>query len=419
MTWRSRSPYSEGRSRDTEWSRTTPIRPRDSSPPNQDFRFSKRERFTPSISDRYPRADSSPRRGAFRENGPRSSVAFRARSPFQGHRERQQESTLKRRSISPSKNTSSGNFSTPVSDANSRRPSPFNEKTSLAPSEKRSQSPAIENTPHERFQKTSSRLSPARERMFQAKYKPSTPTEERPALSVGKEPDQENNDVSWSTANQHVVNNAQPTSSIPTQPKAYSASLNHAPPSGPSSVPKSLPSQNRGPNISLLSAPTRPRGGLSTRDNSWSGATSRRGTLPAVAQCNPSVSRGSSLTSPGPGTEIHQHTFHRQSNTANTSYSRAQRLTNYLAGLCSIIPGGKAFPPYMEFSTEKRLAQLELDKTRLFDQAMQIQESKRSGMKDWDKLDRESSISTLRSELAEGHLQRITGGEGGHAGTIF
>lgn len=171
--------------------------------------------------------------------------------------------------------------------------------------------------------------------------------------------------------------------------------------------------------MSMLSAPTRPRGGFNIRDNSWSGSTPRRGTLPTVSQGSSSVSRGSSLTSPGPGTESHQHAFNRQSNAVNTGYPRTQRLTNYLAGLYSIIPGGKAFPSQMEFPTEKRLAQLELDKTRLFDQAMQIQESKRSVMRDWDRLDRESSISTLRSELAEGHLQRITGGEGGHAGTIF
>lgn len=419
MVWRSRSPYSEGRPRDTEWSRSTPIRPRDSSPPSQDFRFAKRERFTPSISDRYPRADSPPRRGALREYGPRASVAFRARSPFQKHHERQQESTPKRRSISPSRNTTSGHIITPASDNNSRRPSPSHDKTNLVPFEQRSQSPATEYTPYGRFPKSSGHISPNRERTFQSRYKPSTPIEERPTSSAGKEPHQENHNVSWTATSQHDMNHAHGTFSIPTQPKAYNASLNHTPLSGPSHIPKSLPSQNRGPNISLLSAPTRPRGGLNVRDNSWSGATPRRGTLPAVAQSTPPVSRGSNLMSSGPGTELHQHTFHRQNSIANTGYSRAPRLTNYLAGLCTIIPGGKAFPPYLEFATEKRLAQLETDKTRLFDQSMQKQESKRSEMRNWDRLDRESSISTLRSELAEGQLQRITGGEGGHAGTMF
>lgn len=38
---------------------------------------------------------------------------------------------------------------------------------------------------------------------------------------------------------------------------------------------------------------------------------------------------------------------------------------------------------------------------------------------DWDKLDRESSIGDLRSELAEGHLQYLTDGESVHAGVSF
>jgi hypothetical protein len=36
-----------------------------------------------------------------------------------------------------------------------------------------------------------------------------------------------------------------------------------------------------------------------------------------------------------------------------------------------------------------------------------MQRSKRAELRDWDRLDRESSICALKSELAEGNLQRM------------
>ena len=218
----------------------------------------------------------------------------------------------------------------------------------------------------------------------------------------------------------NLTNNAHAhaTGTIPTQPKAYSTPMGQVPPSGPSYGSKSLVSQNRSPNISLLAAPTRPRGGSNVRDTIWPGAPPRRGTMAAVAQGQgpPSGPRGNNFTSTGPVTE---HTFHRQSNATNTGYSRNQKLTSHLAGMCPIIPGGKLFPSCFDPAVEKRILHLNADKARLFDQVTQKQASKRTGMKDWDRLDRESSISTLKSELAEGHLQRITGGESVQIGTIF
>ena len=411
--WRSRSPYSEGRSRDTSWGRTTPIRPRESSPPSQDFRYLKRERFT--SSDIYPRADSSPRRGIIRDYGSRPP---RARSPIQTSRERHQEGTSRRRSISPSRDISSIRYS--VSGVNHKRMSPLTDRTVLAPFD-------AQHISHGQPSR-SDHSTPNLERTFPVRYKSPNPNEvhHRPPTeerSAGKEQNQDAYDMLRATTTQpHMspvhVNHAHVSSNIPTQPKAHSASMNQMPPSGPSHGPKSLSTHSRGPNISLLSAPTRPRGSSNLRDNPWAGAPPRRVVTSTVAQGPPpSGPRGTNLTPTG--TESLQHTFHRQNSITNGSYHRTQRLTNHLSGLCSIIPGGKVFPLSFELSTEKRLSQLDIDKEKLFDQVMQKQKSKRSGIRDWDRLDRESSISTLKSELAEGHLHRITGGESVHIGTGF
>jgi predicted alpha/beta hydrolase len=61
----------------------------------------------------------------------------------------------------------------------------------------------------------------------------------------------------------------------------------------------------------------------------------------------------------------------------------------------------------LDAASEKRLAQLELDKEKLLEQMAETQRLKRAGLRDWDRLDRESSICALKSELAEGHLQRM------------
>lgn len=422
ILWRPRSPYSESHSRDTSWGRTTPIRPRESSPPSQDFRFSRKERFTSSLIDKYSRADAPPRRGVSREYAPRTSIPPRGQSPFQAHREHQPDRAPKWRSTSP-KGVSSTNFSAPVSGANSRRPSPLVDRRNLASFDPAS--PTTQHNSNGRFSNGPGHSSPGYER-FQTRYRPSSqnelrrsPTQEQTTSSAIKKQDQEKHDLSRAAGPQYLgpvyMNQPNITSNIPTQPKAYGASLNQVPPSGPSHGSKSLPSHSRGSNISLLSAPTRPRGNLNPRDSVWTGASPRRGIMP---QGPPSGPRGNSFMPQGPGSESN-HTFHRQNSIAHTGVCRAQRLTNHLAGLCSIVPGGKVFPPSFEISTEKRLSQLEVDKARLFDQVLLKQNSKRSGMRDWDRLDRESSISTLKSELAEGHLQRITGGESVHVGTIF
>jgi len=85
----------------------------------------------------------------------------------------------------------------------------------------------------------------------------------------------------------------------------------------------------------------------------------------------------------------------------------------------TILAGGKLLPSILDPAAEKRLSQLEADKVRLLEQISEKQSSKGAELKDWDRLDRESATGALRSELAEGHLQRITEGEDSKKSTAF
>lgn len=78
----------------------------------------------------------------------------------------------------------------------------------------------------------------------------------------------------------------------------------------------------------------------------------------------------------------------------------------------AIIPGGKPLPSGFDPAAEKRLAQLEADKEKLLEQIAEKQRIKRAGLREWDKLSRETATSALRSDLAEGSLQRLTEGDG-------
>jgi hypothetical protein len=76
-------------------------------------------------------------------------------------------------------------------------------------------------------------------------------------------------------------------------------------------------------------------------------------------------------------------------------------------GLSTLIPEGKVLPSLLDPVVEKRLFQLDADKEKLLEQIAETQRSKRVELRDWDRLDRESAVCALKSELAEGHLQRM------------
>jgi hypothetical protein len=79
-----------------------------------------------------------------------------------------------------------------------------------------------------------------------------------------------------------------------------------------------------------------------------------------------------------------------------------------LATLPTVINGGRLLPLAFDFSIEKRLMNLKADEEKLVEQAVEKQLLKRQGLRDWDRLQRESALNALRSELAEIHLQRMT-----------
>ncbi len=89
-----------------------------------------------------------------------------------------------------------------------------------------------------------------------------------------------------------------------------------------------------------------------------------------------------------------------------------------MASVPAIVPGGKLLPSGLDAVSERRLAQLEEDKKRLLDQIEEKQKAKRAGLRDWERLERESAREGLKSELAEGHLDRMTG-EGGSGSAAF
>lgn len=195
---------------------------------------------------------------------------------------------------------------------------------------------------------------------------------------------------------------------IPTQPR--NLGLSQSPPLGPSQGLKGASSQHRGAhNASVLAAPTRPRHVSGSRDGSWMGAPPvgvRRAQPPMPSHGAPSGPRAS-FTPPAPGGAGYRHPGIRQGSSVSAVSSPTPRPLNYLAGLSSIIPGGRALPSALDATTEKRLTQLEADREKLLDQMTVTQKTRRAGLRDWDRLDRESSICALKSELAEGHLQRM------------
>jgi hypothetical protein len=67
---------------------------------------------------------------------------------------------------------------------------------------------------------------------------------------------------------------------------------------------------------------------------------------------------------------------------------------------------------------EKRIKQLEEAAEKMRDDIDEKQKIKREALREWDVRQRESERDSLRSELAERHLDKLAGGEDG-AGVAF
>ena len=373
---RPRSPYSEGRSRDASRGYTSPRRGRDSSLGGHDLRTDRRNTPVVSNTDRYNRP-FSPK--------PHHASEYRSQSPsFASRRDRPSDSS-RDQPLSRSRQASPTHISTETSKLSRRSsPSTHPDRGRPAPLKSRSRSPFRQSPP----------ACPSTTRA----HSPRRGTE---AVSVdsGKcQGDLERPSDKETSEHRHVGD-------ISTQPKH--SGNGQSPPSGPGMTQRIASSQGHSPHsVSLLSAPTRPRRGPGHRENPWMGtSTVRRGPPTMPSHGAPSGPRAS-FTPPASGGG-HRYANPRSNSSASGAPPPASQPPNYLAGLRTIIPGGKALPSILDATTEKRLIQLEADQEKLLELISEIQRSKRAGLRDWDRLDRESSICALKSELAEGHLQRM------------
>ena len=229
----------------------------------------------------------------------------------------------------------------------------------------------------------------------------------------------------------------------PSGPGGYRDSHVRESPSGPPpSAPISMSAHNRPASASVLSAPTRPRGGPSfagrdSRDQPFSGSQSHRGGRPPPQSVYHAPPRQQHESRPPPSDHIphgprahHGHSVpfessyrapppFRSNNSSSTTYPRTQRFnTNHLASVPAIIPGGEALPTTIDPAARKRLAELEEQKKKLQDQIDEKQREKRRSLREWDSKERESRRDGLRSELAEEALEAMNG-EGAGTGTAF
>ncbi|KAI9372402.1 hypothetical protein BJX61DRAFT_507555 [Aspergillus egyptiacus] len=411
-----RSPFGDDRPRDRNQNMPILRHPRDSPSSGRDTSYYRKERRLPE--GRSARPVSPPRHGSISEDDQRKVNAPRSRSPFYaGRRDTTVErfSGQRRRSQSPNEYATK-RPSASASISNSRRASPIRDKASPVQRSDRSRSPRFSR---ERGMPLdlSDRASYTRSKLGTAERKSKSPIAEHTTTRRPSNP--YDTGLSWPTEMQGRNNNNQTSyaSDVPIQPKAFSCGNNRFSPPGPPHGPKTAPSRPRASNLSLLSAPTRPRGSASFKENGWAGGSVRRGPAPVTSHSTPTGPRSNQL--PTPGAETQRPRPYRQGSLSGMSSPHTQRYLKHLVGLNAIIPGGKLFPSELDAVTDKRLFQLDMDKDRLFGQNADSQKIKRIGLRDWDRLDRESSICALKCELAEGHLQCVADTEGSPVGAMF
>ncbi|KAL8943777.1 MAG: hypothetical protein Q9211_000860 [Gyalolechia sp. 1 TL-2023] len=212
--------------------------------------------------------------------------------------------------------------------------------------------------------------------------------------------------------------------------------------SGPPSAPISMSAHNRSSSATLLTAPTRPRGGGHARDfphprdapysaprgrggGYGGGPPPPRHSYDSRYPTNgpPSGPRGPPLSSAphGPPSSHHDHRdappLHRPpfrtNNSSSTTYPRTQRFNTHTADLSRPVPGGRLSNAGVDPQAEKRLQDLEEQKRKLLDAIDEKQAGKRKVMREWERGEQEVKRDGLRSELAEGSLEALTGERGG------
>lgn len=208
-----------------------------------------------------------------------------------------------------------------------------------------------------------------------------------------------------------------------------------------------MSAHNRGGGASTLGAPTRPRGTVGRFD------------APSRDFTNPSMRGRGSLTyrPPGPfgsrggsfgrgdygsssrgdfggprgdygggyrgGSGRGEQSFpFRGNSSSSTTYPRTQRFNTvqqHLTTIEKIVPGGKVLPSGLPPDQEKRIKALEAEAERMRTEIAEKQKTKREVLNEWDVRERESERESLRSELAEAHLQQLMEGEDGIGRAAF
>ncbi|KAL8838033.1 MAG: hypothetical protein Q9170_002314 [Blastenia crenularia] len=213
-------------------------------------------------------------------------------------------------------------------------------------------------------------------------------------------------------------------------------------PAGPPSAPISMSAHNRPSSATLLAAPTRPRGGFGrdygpSRDAPYSAPRGRGGGFPSGPSAPrhsydsrspingpPAGPRGLPPSSASHGVlSHHDHREphrppYRSNNSSSTTYPRTQRFNTHTADLPRPVPGGKINNTGVDPSIEKRIQELEEQKRKLLEAVDEKQAGKRKALREWARGEQEVKRDMLRSELAEGSLEALTG-EGGGVGAAF
>lgn len=393
-SWRSRSPFGPRPHIEHQPSRGVGDNFRASHIP----RSPRRERQPSPPPDRY-RDPSPPLRSTFKEReSSYGRPAARSRSPYRGGRSPRDDPIQNRRTLSPVKRTSSGHTSALNSASTSRRSSPpiTHERFRVPSSGPRSRSPALD---------TSSRRN-----TNDGVAKPTTVSSSSPGH--GKYMNTSNTMVDQASAGTtdrpRIDRDDGPKDSRSNTSRNSQEAIPPTAPGATSLPSTSSSSQNQPSNMSLLSAPTRPRGaaGYTGRDPTWSGSSTPRRAPPLAQQGPPTGPRNRYVYSP-PVHDLHRTPSYRQNNGVSINHQRSTR-PNYLATLPTIVSGGRLLPWAFDFAIEKRLMNLKADEEKLAEQVLEKQHLKRTGLRDWERLQRESALNALRSELAEVHLQRMT-----------
>ena len=80
-----------------------------------------------------------------------------------------------------------------------------------------------------------------------------------------------------------------------------------------------------------------------------------------------------------------------------------------MVGLPQLVDGGRKLPSGLDAADERRLAQIETEKERLYKEIDEKQRRKRAAQREYDKASRDADTARLRSDLAESQLQSLTG----------